>query len=276
MKVFIFWLFFFVFIGCLFLINQERIRNTIKTAHFPTWFSKTVYAEQQKLPSQEESLAFPEEISRPFRGMSESYPADREAYSVPARGTAEAAAPAGEEPRISRDESPAPEPLSPEPAELPVNPAAAESPAPVRPSQETLPRTEALYFIRLDSEGTIGSVKVSRSLPQSEAPLTDILEALLKGPSAEEQNQNIISLIPEATRLLSVMTRLETAYINLSEDFLYTPYGSEAYSAQLQQLIWTATEFPSIKDVQLLIDGRKLDYLGDVTWIGSPLGRDAF
>jgi spore germination protein GerM len=148
--------------------------------------------------------------------------------------------------------------------------------APAQPSPETAPRTRSLYFIQLDAEGTILHSKVNRNLPRSDFPLTDVLQALLDGPSQEEQDQGIISLIPGGTKLLSVIIRLETAYINLSEDFLYTPYGSEGYTAQLQQLIWTATEFPTIKDVQLLIEGRKLDYLGDITWIGSPIGRDFF
>jgi spore germination protein GerM len=147
---------------------------------------------------------------------------------------------------------------------------------PVQPNLDVAPRNRFLYFIQLDTEGTILYSKVSRNLPGSDSPLTDVLQALLDGPSQEEQDQGLISLIPGGTKVLSVMIRLETAYINLSEDFLYTPYGSEGYTAQLQQLIWTATEFPTIKDVQLLIEGRKLDYMGDITWIGSPVGRDAF
>ncbi|MDR3124205.1 MAG: GerMN domain-containing protein, partial [Treponema sp.] len=67
-----------------------------------------------------------------------------------------------------------------------------------------------------------------------------------------------------------------TAYLSFSEDFQFNTYGVEGYIGQLRQIIWTATEFPNISDVQILIEGRRIDYLGERIAIGSPLGRDAF
>jgi hypothetical protein len=276
LKVLIFWLLFFIFMSCLFLLNQERIRNTIENAHFPSWFSKQVYAEQPKTVVPDEYVSVQEE--EPPVSMEQQ--AEPYAFSPEAGWFGESES--GDEP------SPVPRPFqdsmiressSPEAGDSPVRSAsnqAAVALVPVQPSPEAVPSTRSLYFIQLDAEGTILHSKVSRNLPGSDSPLTDVLQALLDGPSQEEQGQGLISLIPEETKLLSVIVRLETAYINLSEDFLYTPYGSEGYTAQLQQLIWTVTEFPAIKNVQLLIEGRKLDYLGDITWIGSPIGRDFF
>ncbi|MDR2394941.1 MAG: GerMN domain-containing protein [Treponema sp.] len=279
LKVIIFWLFFFIFISCLFLINWDRIRNTIQNAHFPLWFSKKVLAEQSKVQvPQEQAPPPPQEAGTLSVGRTEP-----QTFPQAWPQQAEELEPEDEQkpaPRVLQD-SPILESFSPGggvPAPLsssPPNPISMTLP-PVQPSPEAVPRSRSLYFIQLDAEGTILRSKVSRSLPNSDAPLGDVLQALLDGPSAEEQHQGLISLIPPATKLLSLMIRLETAYINLSEDFLYTPYGSEAYAAQLQQLIWTATEFPNIQDVQLLIEGKKLDYLGDITWIGSPVGRDSF
>jgi spore germination protein GerM len=40
--------------------------------------------------------------------------------------------------------------------------------------------------------------------------------------------------------------------------------------------VWTATEFPNVVTVQVLIEGRRVDYLGsEGIWIGGPLGRDS-
>jgi spore germination protein GerM len=106
--------------------------------------------------------------------------------------------------------------------------------------------------------------------------MLDVLQALLQGPSAEEQRQGLISLIPPGTRILSRTTtvRGNTAYINFSEDFMFNTYGVEGYAAQLRQIVWTVTEFSNVKDVQILVEGRRVDYLGEGIWIGSPIGRD--
>jgi spore germination protein GerM len=278
LKVIIFWVIFFIFISFLFLINGERIRTTIRNAHFPVWFS-------EKDPPEQTSTNLPDqEVSVP----AENFPVsagDKDEIPTLAQERSRAEEPASrenaqEEPSFS----PLPstgvvqEPLNPESAgtEPPVSNQAAWTATPTQSRPEVAARTRSLYFIQVDPEGTIQRLPVSRTLPVSASPLGDVLQALLDGPSPEEQGQGLISLIPAGTRIRSVIIRLETAYVNLSEEFLYTPYGSEGYTAQLAQLVWTATEFPSVKDVQVLIEGRKMDYLGDITWIGSPIGRDSF
>jgi spore germination protein GerM len=129
--------------------------------------------------------------------------------------------------------------------------------------------------MRVDPEGIILRIKAARQIPVSDSPLMDTLQALLQGPSPEEQRRGLISLIPPGTRLLSAMVRGETAYLNFSEDFQFNTYGAEGYAAQLRQIIWTATEFSTVKDVQILIEGRRVDYLGESIGIGSPISRDS-
>jgi spore germination protein GerM len=106
--------------------------------------------------------------------------------------------------------------------------------------------------------------------------MQDSLNALLAGPSAEEKRRGLVSLIPPNTRLLAATVRSSTAYISFSEEFQYNTYGVEGYAAQLKQIVWTATEFSSVKDVQILVEGRRIDYLGEGIWIGSPVGRESF
>jgi spore germination protein GerM len=99
------------------------------------------------------------------------------------------------------------------------------------------------------------------------------MQMLIKGPNADEQGKGLVSLIPADTEILSVIIRGETAYIDMSEEFQYNGHGVEGYAAQLHQIVWTATEFSSVKNVQLLIEGRRIDWLGEGIWIGSPLNR---
>jgi spore germination protein GerM len=144
-----------------------------------------------------------------------------------------------------------------------------QKPAPVEPL-----RDRNVYFTQVDKEGLILRSKTSRKIPPSDSPLLDSLNTLLQGPTTEEQRRGMVSLIPSGSRILSATVRGTTAYISFSEEFQYNIYGVEGYAAQLKQIVWTATEFPNVEDVQILIEGRRVDYLGEGIWIGSPLKRD--
>jgi spore germination protein GerM len=137
-------------------------------------------------------------------------------------------------------------------------------------------QARTLYFLSIDQNGNLHRVAVKRILPDTEAPLKETLQALLAGLSRSEEEQRLISLIPEGTELLSVVIQQETAYINFNEEFLYNTHGKDGYAGQINQVLWTATEFPTVKRVQILIEGRKESYLGENIWIGSVLERELF
>ena len=137
-------------------------------------------------------------------------------------------------------------------------------------------RERDIYFAQINSDGQILQSKASRRLPITETPMQDVLGAMLSGPNVDELNRNVINFVPRNTRLLSATVRGSTAYLNFSEDFMFNTFGVEGYVAQLRQIVWTVTEFPNVRDVQILIEGQRLDYLGDGIWIGSPIGRGSF
>lgn len=141
------------------------------------------------------------------------------------------------------------------------------------PSPQTK-KLRSLYFISVDQNGNLHLTALEKSLPDTEAPLTETLTALLNGLSEKELEQGLISLIPEKAKILSVTIQNGTAYINFNEDFLYNVYGREGFSSQLKQIVWTATQFPTVKKVQILIEGRRESYMGDNIWIGDILTRE--
>ena len=132
----------------------------------------------------------------------------------------------------------------------------------------------SVYLMRVDSAGTILWTPVKRDLPVSNSPLQDALEELMRGPSVSEEKQGLITLIPANTRILNTFVRGSTAYISFNEDFLFNTYGVEGYAGQRKQIVLTATEFSNVKDVQILIDGKPVEYLGENVWIGSPISRN--
>lgn len=148
------------------------------------------------------------------------------------------------------------------------------SPAATAPAAS---RLATLFFVKIEEDGTISRHEVKRAVPASDAPLSDALNALFSGPSEAEIRSGLVSLIPRGTRLLGATVRGSTATINVSDAFMYNRYAVEGFSAQLRQIVYTATSFASIQDVQFLIEGKQKDYLGgEGVYIGKPLSRNSF
>jgi spore germination protein GerM len=138
-------------------------------------------------------------------------------------------------------------------------------------------RQARLFFIAVSPDGRIQLKGVIRAIQYEDAPLTSALEVLLKGPSPSEVNQGLISLISPETRLRKVYVKEGTAYLDFSESFRFNSLGREGMVAQLKQVVYSSTEFPTVKKVQILIEGKASDYLGpEGVYIGKPLSREDF
>ena len=209
--------------------------------------------------------------------------------AAPAPSPQNKPAPAAPSPSSTLPKSQRPEPLAPAaPATTsPANTSPATStpattpssvPAPIATTSTTAAsRIATLYFVRFEEDGTISRHEVKRTVPASDAPLSDALNALFAGPSEAEIRSGLVSLIPRGTRLLGATVRGSTATINVSDAFMYNRYAVEGFSAQLRQIVYTATAFASVQDVQFLIEGKQKDYLGgEGVYIGKPLSRNSF
>jgi germination protein M len=138
-------------------------------------------------------------------------------------------------------------------------------------------RQARLFFIAVKPDGEIQLKSVIRPVKYADAPLTSTLESLLAGPTPAEINQGLMSLVAPTARLLRARVEDGTAYLDFSEDFRFNSLGKEGLSAQLEQVVYSATEFPTVKRVQILLEGRTEDYLGpEGLFIGKPLSRDSF
>jgi len=137
-------------------------------------------------------------------------------------------------------------------------------------------RQTSLFFVNIGEDGKISSREVKRTVASADSPLTDAIKALIAGPSEAEIRSGLVSLIPHGTKLRGVAVKGGTAVIDLSDAFMYSRYGNEGFSAQLRQIVFTATSFPSVQDVQILVEGKARDYLGgEGIFIGKPLSRNS-
>jgi germination protein M len=158
-----------------------------------------------------------------------------------------------------------PQTEKPAPPVQPSTPPAVVSTPPVKPAE---PRG-SIYLIQ---ESNKMLVKVNRNL-NANTPLTDSINALLAGPTPDEIMRRIESYVPEGSRLLSARVEGTTAVLDFNQEFRYNQHGREGCEAQIKQIVWTATEFSNVKDVQFLIEGQKVDFLSEGVVIRNPIGR---
>jgi len=243
----LFWLVFAIFIFGLFIYNREAISNGIQI--IANAFSSTADERTPEVKDKEPPPAAPSGAAQPAAQQPSVKPA---------------VAPSEAEPAKSTDS--APNSAQTVPSQTGQNPPPAQRPTELR--------ERVLYFVLVDRSGYISRVQANRRLPVSDSPLTDVVQALIAGPNADEKSKGIITLIPPATKLLSASIRGSTAYLSFNEEFQYNTYGVEGYAGQVRQIVFTVTEFSNVADVQILIEGRRIDYLGEGVWVGSPINRD--
>ncbi|MFP5415961.1 MAG: Gmad2 immunoglobulin-like domain-containing protein [Actinomycetes bacterium] len=137
-------------------------------------------------------------------------------------------------------------------------------------SEQTQP--QVVYFPR-DASNGVRLGREMRLVPQDD-PLRGVLEVMIEGPI----DVDYISGWPEGTRVLSASTQGSVTTVDLSAEARTTTLGSEAASAQADQLLWTVTELVGeTTAVDLRIEGQPAGELwGVLSWDGPRLRGDPF
>jgi germination protein M len=175
----------------------------------------------------------------------------------------------------SPDLTPAPSVgASDEPSSEPTGSTGSPSPS-AAPTGTTVVRA----YLWLDGpDGVAGLVAVLREVPATKAVATAAVNALLAGPVAAENSRGISTAIPDATQLLGLSIDNGVATIDLSSEF-QAGGGGDAYQTRLAQVVYTLTQFPSIRAVGLQIEGsgdsialKRTDYvqLLPAIWVDRP------
>jgi germination protein M len=273
----VFWLAAIVVVLFIFALNWGKVQDTLKRTNFHEIVKTQTGVDKTTEPpkaSPDKTLPPQDAAKPPQKPQDKATPQQDKATPQDAKPQdAKGAAENGTERPISS--TPKASPLGPSPG---AQPGVGSKPSvPASAQSVARSRTAALYFVRIDDDGTIVRQETKRQIPASDSPLLDSMTALLKGPSEDEIRKKLISLVPDGTKLLSAYVRGSTAYLNFNEAFMYNHYGIEGYAGQLKQVVYTATAFPTVQDVQILIEGSKRDYLGgEGVFIGRPLSRNSF
>lgn len=81
-------------------------------------------------------------------------------------------------------------------------------------------------------------------------------------------------LVPVGTKLIGLEVKDETAYVNFSKEIQENfTGGSDAEALLISSIVYTLTDFKDIKKVQILVEGKRVESLGDHMDISQPLGK---
>jgi len=128
-----------------------------------------------------------------------------------------------------------------------------------------------------DNQETLFPIKVD-TVSGKDKYESAIFRLITEGESSHTANP-----IPEGTKLLGLKVKNGLASVNLSKEFRdnFTG-GSEGESLTISSILRTLGQFPEIKRVHILVEGKPLDTLGhldlseplDVKWTGSDFGGE--
>jgi hypothetical protein len=143
-----------------------------------------------------------------------------------------------------------------EPTAQPTSePTASPSPSPTEePSDETV--TVLVYFLSGEKLAT-----AERTLPATQAVARAAMDALCGGPNDFEEAAGLTSSVPEGTEVLGISVKDKVATVDLSGDYA-SGGGSLSMMTRVAQVVYTLTQFKSIRAVQFHLDGEPVDAIG--------------
>jgi len=120
--------------------------------------------------------------------------------------------------------------------------------APTAPSAGESVTTLKVYFLQGEQV---------RPVARPGRTLSEAIGALLAGPSLAERGRRIATEVPADVPLRGVELRNGVATVDLGAEF---EAGSDpaSRSARVAQVVLTATAFPSVREVRLLVGGREM------------------
>jgi len=156
------------------------------------------------------------------------------------------------------------------------------SPAPTpTPGPSTAPGQTTIVRAYFHLEGDLCPpciVPVLREVPETVAVGRAAMEQLLAGPGEGELNASpaISSAIPQGSRLLGLSIAGGIATVDLSAEF-ESGGGSTSVVSRLAQVVFTLTQFPTVRAVAFEIEGRPVGVFSSEGYVlDGPIGREEF
>lgn len=113
-----------------------------------------------------------------------------------------------------------------------------------------------LYFPRVTDTG-FDFVEATRSVPEDESGIEEVLGLLLAGPTSEEENSlGVINPFPDGVDVLSVDVDGDTATVDFSEEMLDYGGGAANVEAITGSITHTLEAASGAGTVEILVEGE--------------------
>jgi spore germination protein GerM len=134
------------------------------------------------------------------------------------------------------------------------------------------------YFFLGSFVDNAGLVPVLREIPKTQAVGAAAMAELIKGPNDAELGARpaMYTTIPDGTRFLGLTIDAGVATVNLSKEFA-SGGGSASVLGRLAQVVYTLTQFPTVKAVSFELDGEPVStFSGEGVVLDKPVGRSDY
>lgn len=137
--------------------------------------------------------------------------------------------------------------------ELPQEPAVDQS----EPNTEYLGETTDITLYFADPTGE-GLVPVQRTIPKVEGIARATMNELIKGPALDS---DLVATIPEGTQLKDINVKDNgLCIVDFSSELVDNHLGgSTAERLTVYSIVNTLTQFPTVDEVQILVDGKYVE-----------------
>jgi germination protein M len=159
------------------------------------------------------------------------------------------------------DETPAPS-ANPTPSGS-NGPSTGPSGSPSSPSPSTSAETMIVraYLVLDGDQGVGGLVPTLRVVPKTTGVARAAMGALLDSASIRDSYQQLSTAIPPTTKLLDLSIKDGVATVDLSRDFA-SGGGSASSFLRLGQVVYTLTQFSTIRSVLFQVEGQTVTTFG--------------
>jgi len=117
---------------------------------------------------------------------------------------------------------------------------------------------------------------VARTHPPTLEVATAAINALVAGPTRAERASGVTTAVPKGTRLLGIAIAKGVATVDLTSEY-QSGGGSLSMQMRLGQVVYTMTQFPTVKAVRFKLDGAAVNvFSGEGIVLDHPVGRSDY
>jgi germination protein M len=140
-------------------------------------------------------------------------------------------------------------------------------------SQETAGNETKEILLYFSDESGQHLVHETRSIPKVESIGRAVLQELIAGPSAQS---GLLPTIPTGTELQDINVRPDgLCIVDFSEKLISNhPGGSKNEELTVYSIVNSLTQFPTIREVQILIDGKQVETIAGHMDVSAAMARN--